>query len=81
MVIREGEEMSKALNLTQEELVTMVGLIRDGMLHRQLREVRNHGTCSVRNEKEQFLLDYAQAQAGYTVRMSPELLERLGITG
>lgn len=71
----------KALNLTQEELVALVGLIRDGMLQRQLRRFERTNSVGAFDPTEQFLLDYAQAQAGYTAQMSPELLERLGITG
>lgn len=69
----------KTLNLTQEELVILSDLVRDGMLLRQLRSVRLTGNCPASPEEECFILQYTRAQAGYATSWTPKLLERVGV--
>ena len=58
------------LNLTLEELVILIRMIRELHGARQLHNAEL-------TDDERFLFDYAQAQAGYTCAWSKKLLERV----
>jgi hypothetical protein len=67
----------KTLNLTREELIELVNLVHDGIMHRQ----NPTGFDSMHmNQMEMFLLNYARMQAGYPFDNIPELQERLKMT-
>lgn len=61
----------KTLNLTEEELVILIRMIRE------LHDARQLHKNAELTDDERFLFDYAQAQAGYTCAWSKKLLERV----